>query len=137
MGSGRDASAIGRRVALGVLPGAFAISRGAPATPLPPLDAHTPFLTVTRTADELSIVAADSIVADGFARESGWRCLKVAGPLAFDQIGIVAALSAPLAAAGISIFVVSTYDTDYLLVKEAALDDAIAALTAAGHTVSR
>ena len=67
--------------------------------------------------------------------ETGWRCLVVEGPLEFTQVGVLASLVQPLAEAQISIFVLSTYDTDYLLVKEHHLDNALAALRAAGHTV--
>lgn len=65
--------------------------------------------------------------------EKGWYCLKVRGPLDFALTGILASLAAPLAEAGISIFAISTYDTDYFLVKE--LDRAIAVLSKSGHTV--
>lgn len=68
--------------------------------------------------------------------ERGWRCLKVHGPLDFDQTGILLSLAEPLAKAGISIFAVSTYDTDYLLVKGRDLPGAIEALRLAGHRVS-
>jgi hypothetical protein len=125
----------GRPLTLTVLPGQFAISRGAAAAAIPAITAGE-LLSVTRTTDELSIVASDAVVFDGFVREPGWRCLKVAGPLTFDQVGVVAALAAPLAAAGISIFVISTFDTDYLLVKDAVLNAAMAVLTEAGHPVA-
>jgi hypothetical protein len=68
--------------------------------------------------------------------ERGWRCLEVEGPLEFTQVGILASLTQPLAEAGVSIFALSTYDTDYLLVKEAQFESAIAALQAVGHCVS-
>ncbi len=121
---------------LTVLPGRFAISRGAPQAAIPAGAATSDFLSVTRTSEELSIVASEAMAFEGFVREPGWRCLKVAGPLTFDQVGVVASLSVPLAAAGISIVVISTFDTDYLLVKEMLLNAAMAALTEAGHPVS-
>jgi uncharacterized protein len=68
-------------------------------------------------------------------REAGWRCLKVLGPLDFSLTGILAALAAPLAAAGIPVFVVSTFDTDYLMVKAENLDRAGATLSGAGHRI--
>jgi uncharacterized protein len=67
--------------------------------------------------------------------EGGWRCLKVQGPLDFALTGILAALTAPLAAAGIAVFAVSTYDTDYLLLKAENLHRAAEALRGAGHRV--
>jgi hypothetical protein len=67
--------------------------------------------------------------------EKGWRILKVRGPLEFSQIGVLAAIVMPLAQTGVSIFVLSTFDTDYILVKEQTLLLAIAALQNAGHTI--
>ncbi|HEX6036866.1 ACT domain-containing protein [Longimicrobium sp.] len=91
--------------------------------------------SVTRTGDELSVVCRADAVPDGVRHEPGWRCMVVAGPLDFALTGIMAALTAPLAAAGIPLFAVSTYDTDYLMVKAENLDRAIAALQGAGHRV--
>jgi len=67
--------------------------------------------------------------------EKGWRCLKVDGPLDFSLTGILTSLAAPLSAAGISIFAISTYDTDYLLLKEEQLDSAIRTLQQYGHHI--
>lgn len=91
--------------------------------------------SVTRTRDELSVVCRADAVPDGVRCERGWRCLVVAGPMDFALTGILAALTTPLAAAGIALFAVSTYDTDYLMVKAETLDRAIDALCGAGHTV--
>lgn len=91
--------------------------------------------SVTRTRDELSVVCRADAVPDGVRAVAGWRCLKVQGPLDFGLTGILAALTAPLAAAGIPVFAVSTYDTDYLLVKADQLDRAAEALRGAGHRV--
>ncbi len=91
------------------------------------------FCSITRTADEVSIVCPLGRVPDDVRRESGWRCLKVEGPLDFALTGILASLAVPLAQAGISIFAISTYDTDYLLVKD--LDGAVATLTGEGHLI--
>ena len=68
--------------------------------------------------------------------QPGWRCLQVAGPLDFALTGVLASLAQPLAAAGVSIFAISTYDTDYLLVPDEALDASLAALRSAGHTLA-
>lgn len=92
-------------------------------------------LSVTRTADELSVVSAPSEVPAGVAAETGWRCLRVEGPLPFEMTGVLATLSAPLARAGVPIFVISTFDTDYLLVKETDLDRACSALREDGHHI--
>jgi hypothetical protein len=91
--------------------------------------------SITRAADELSVVCPQNLVPDGVRCERGWRCLRVAGTLDFSMIGVVASLVAPLAKAGVSVFVVSTFDTDYLLMKECDLERASATLRATGHQV--
>lgn len=92
-----------------------------------------PFFSITRTPDELSIVVPEDVVLSGTRREAGWSCIKVLGPLDFVLIGILAGISKVLAEAGISLFVVSTFDTDYILVKQEACDRAIHALAATGY----
>ena len=92
-----------------------------------------PFLSVTRTATELSIVAPAAAVPADVRAERGWALLQLQGPFAFDQTGILASFAAPLAAAGIGLFALSTFDIDYLLVKTAQAPAAVAALLAAGH----
>jgi uncharacterized protein len=93
------------------------------------------FVSITRTSDELSIVCDMDVVPRGVPMEGPWRAFKVQGPLVMTLIGVVAALANPLADAGISIFAISTYDTDYVLVHEPDLEAAIEALVGAGHTV--
>ena len=93
------------------------------------------FVSITRTTDELSIVCAMDAVPKDVPMEGPWRAIRVHGPLVMTLIGVVAALANPLADAGISIFAISTYDTDYILVHEPDFEAAISALTAAGHTV--
>jgi hypothetical protein len=102
----------------------------------PPAWAAKGFSSVTRTRDELSVVCLDEAVPPAVRCERGWRALRVAGPLEFGLVGVVASLAEPLARAGVPIFVLSTFDTDYLLVKEERLAEATAALAAAGHAVS-
>ena len=120
---------------LKLLSGHYVICRIEPNKSIPEW-AHGEFVSVTRTGDELSIVCPDRDVPDDVQRESGWRCLRVAGKLDFSLVGIIATITAILADADISTFVVSTFDTDYLLVREFDLDGATAALLAAGHSVS-
>ena len=93
-------------------------------------------VSLTRTADELSVVCPQSAVPAGVQAERDWRCLRVAGALPFSAVGILSSLVTPLAAAGISVFALSTFDTDYLLVKEKDLEKAAAALTQHGHTLA-
>jgi len=90
---------------------------------------------VTRTRDELSIVCRADLVPADVVREAGWRCLKVKGPLDFSLTGVFSRIAQPLADAGISLFAVMTYDTDYVMVKEERLRAAVAALMDAGHMV--
>ncbi|MES2127002.1 MAG: ACT domain-containing protein [Pseudomonadota bacterium] len=94
------------------------------------------FSSISRTPDELSIVCDESQVPDGARIEGGWRALKVEGPLDFGLTGILAAIADPLARAGVSIFAISTFDTDYVLVKDDKVNVALAALCAAGHFVA-
>jgi hypothetical protein len=94
------------------------------------------FVSVTRTDEEISIVCEEAKVPADIQAERGWRCLKVAGPIDFSQVGVVASLAAPLAEAEIPIFVVSTYQTDYLFVKEENLQRSLTVLQSAGHSLT-
>ncbi len=123
-----------KSVSLRVLEGEFAVWKLPPDSVPPPLG-DSLFLSVTRTAAELSIVGPTEVVPDGVPVETGWACLEVQGPLAFELTGVLAGISAPLAAAGVPIFVVSTFDTDYVLVHSVHLERAVAALEGAGHSV--
>lgn len=93
------------------------------------------FTSVTRTPDELSIVCDGAAVPAEVKAERGWRGLRVEGPLPFELTGIAAALVVPLAEARISVFVLATFDTDYLLVKDDMFENAVAVLRAAGHEI--
>ncbi len=123
-----------RRFDLTVLPGSFAMVRLAPEAPLPSWATQGDFFSITRTGDELSIVCRAGQVPKGIAAEAGWRALKVAGPF-LSEVGVLSALAAPLAEAKVSLFAISTFDTDYLLVSEKQLLAAVAALKGAGHRV--
>ncbi len=114
----------------------LAICQLPPDAPVPAW-AWTPgtFHTISRTPAELSIVCLDSAVPSEVKKESGWRILKVEGPLDFSLTGILASVAGPLAKAGISIFAISTFDTDYVMVKSEKVEEAITVLTEAGHLV--
>lgn len=90
-------------------------------------------VAVTCTTDELSVVCASENVPDDVQSERNWRAMKVQGPLDFSLTGILASLVGPLAEAGIAIFALSTYDTDYILVKEEKLQQAVMVLQQHGH----
>lgn len=131
----KHAGATGFNLVLG--PQRFTIHRLPPDAPLPFAALRSAsWYSVTRTPDELSIVVPHDIDPGPGEREPGWSCLRVEGTLEFTLVGVIAALSRLLADAGISIFTVSTYDTDYLFVKSAEADAAIRALSEGGHTVT-
>ena len=95
------------------------------------------FYSLTRTAGELSIVCAENAVPAGVKSERGWRIFEIEGPFDFAATGILVSVAAPLAEAGVPIFAISTFDTDYVLVKQEHAENAVRALEAAGHRVMR
>jgi hypothetical protein len=123
------------RLTLTMLADPFAVCKLTPDAPIPAWATTGPFHSITCSAEELSVVCRQDAVPDGINCERGWRCLRVAGIIPFSAIGVLASLTAPLAEAGISVFAVSTFDTDYLLVKETDWDTAVAALRQQGHEV--
>jgi hypothetical protein len=115
------------RYTLLLLPGTYAVCRLAADEPIPAW-ATGALISVTRTGEELSVVCGAEAVPAGVRCETGWRCLRVAGTLDFSLVGVLATLLVPLAEAGVSVFAISTFDTDYLLVKESNLVRAVEAL---------
>ena len=124
-------------LALTVMPARFAICRLAPDAPLPAWATAGDLASFTRTPEELSIVCRQSTMPEDMVAERGWRCIKVEGPLDFSLVGILASLTTPLAEAGVSVFALSTYLTDYLLVREDDLGRAVDALNSRGHHSQR
>jgi hypothetical protein len=122
-------------IALRVLACEFTIHRLPPDAPLPPVVVDAPFCWIGRTDDELSIVCDADLHLTHGRHSVGWACLQVVGPLDFGLTGILAGIADVLAAAHISIFALSTFDTDYILVKQDRLDEAVAALRAADYDV--
>lgn len=127
-----------RRLALDVLPEEYVVARMDPQAEIP--DAIlTPdngaLVSVTRTHAELSVVCPAHVAPVAARTEPGWRVLTVRGPLDFTLTGILAAVSSELAAAGVTLFSLSTFDTDHILVRQTYVDRAAAALRAAGHEV--
>jgi len=115
-----------------VLAGAYAVCRLEARTAIPTW-AVGDFVSITSTADELSVICPAERVPIGVVADRDWRVLKLVGPYAFSTVGVLASVATPLAQAGISLLVTATYDTDYVLVKAVTLTRAVAALVAAGH----
>jgi hypothetical protein len=120
---------------LSVLPDTFTVCRLEANADLPRWALAGGFCSITRTPEELSIVAVKSAVPPGVRAEGAWRALKVAGPIAFSAVGVLASIADPLARAGLSVFAISTFDTDYILVAADRVEDARLALANAGHVV--
>jgi hypothetical protein len=103
---------------------------------IPPWAASGIFFSITRAPNELSIVCPEENLPERAPADRGWRCLMLEGPFELTEIGMLAAITRPLAGAGVSLFAISTFSTDYLLVKQENLAAAAAALTAAGFEVT-
>lgn len=116
-----------------VLPARFAVCRLRWDSALPEWANASTFLSITRTADELSVVCDENCVPKDVRAEGGWACIQLQGPFPFQMTGVLAAILNPLAAAEIGIFAISTFDTDYILVKAEQLQAAKDALSVAGH----
>jgi hypothetical protein len=123
------------RLTLVVVEGAFALCRLEAKAPLPSWATAGPLYSITRTKEELSIVCRQDQVPQGVPGESDWRCLRVEGVMPLSVVGVLASLTLPLAEEGISIFALSTFDTDYLLIKQDVWDRATNALRRHGHVV--
>ncbi len=123
------------RRSLFLLEGLFAVCRLDKSAAIPVWATTQPFFSITRTADELSVVCPQKGVPEGIDCEAGWRCLKVESPFEFDLTGAISSVAAPLTKADIGMFVVATQDSDYLMVKEYDSERAIALLSRAGYRV--
>jgi uncharacterized protein len=131
--SGTDSAA--PELTLTVLEGRLAVCRLDAGAEIPAWATGASFFSVTRTEDELSVVCPEEEVPEGMMHEEGWRGLKLEGPFELSMVGILTSVAAPLAGAGVSIFAVSTFDTDYVFVREGQLDLAVEALCEHGHEV--
>ena len=120
---------------ISILPKLFTICRFAADTPAPAWANGGEFLSLTRTSEELSIVAEADLVPAELRSDLNWRVAKVHGPFDLSAVGVLASLVAPLAQKNISVFTISTFDTDYLLVQASDLQAAAAALRNAGHSI--
>jgi hypothetical protein len=115
--------------------GRYAIAKFTCDAGIPAWAAGAAFFSVTRTREELSVVTGEASVPAELDASRGWRMFKVHGPFSFDETGVVAALANPLARVGVGIFVISTFDTDYLLVQHEEIPVAVETLEHAGHKI--
>ncbi len=118
---------------LQVLDSPFSIHRLAAGAAVPERVTACSFHWIARTDEETSIVCPSSVAVSGARTEPGWACIKVMGPVDFAVTGLLAGLARVLADAGISIFALSTFDTDYLLVPSSRIDEAVTLLRRAGY----
>jgi len=119
-------------VILTLLPDTFAIVRMGPTD-----EWNDAFFSMTRTGEETSIVCRETQVRAGMHADRGWECLKVEGPIPLNTVGVMADIATALARAGVSIFPIATYDTDYIFIKGDRVAAASDALRSAGHSVRR
>jgi hypothetical protein len=134
-GSAGRAVVTDRPLGLELLPENVAVCRLEPGSQVPDWATQGSFYSVTKTVDEISVVCLERVVPGDTRAERGWRMLRVEGQLDFSMTGVLARLTRPLAEAGISVFVLSTYDTDYLLIRGRDIASAVAALRTKGHRV--
>ena len=125
-----------RKLKLALLPERLSICRLDPDAPIPDWAKGESFLSICRTTDELSIICPQRQVPPGVKRDDGWRCFKVEDTLDVAITGVLAALTMPLAFENISVFAISTFDTDYLLVPQKNMDKAITILDQNGHLIA-
>lgn len=118
-----------------LLPDGLTVCRLPPDALLPAWAESDGLQAIIRTTDELCIICDEDNVPANITAEPDWRALKVQGPLVFSEVGVLASLGNPLAEAGISIFAISTFETDYILVKKSDLEAAVETLQKAGHSV--
>lgn len=120
-----------------LFPDTFAIVRMSPGEPVPRWTDGGRFVSITRTESELSIVCREASVPAGAHADRGWQCLRAEGPFPLNVVGVAAEFTSILAKANVSVFVVATYETDYILVKGDRMEAAADALRSGGHSVKR
>jgi hypothetical protein len=123
-------------ITLTLLEQTFTLHRLKSDVEIPALALHSPFFAIMRTDDETSLVLPDSVEIENDKSEAGWACFKVEGPLEFSLVGVLAGITSVLAEAKVPIFALSTFDTDYILVKREQVQAAKVALTTAGYKVN-
>jgi hypothetical protein len=124
------------RLKLSLLPDLLAVCRLEPGQEIPAWSTAGDFSSVSRIREELSVICASNSVPENVRASRGWRAIKIEGPLDLDLVGILVSVAVPLAHAGIGILPVGTFDTDYILVRDRQLGEALKALRATGFNVS-
>jgi hypothetical protein len=124
-----------KNLSLSILPDRFGICYVSRDEPIAALPKQIRFWSITCTEDGFSVILPEKDIPAHWKAEKGWRCLKIIGSFDFTATGVLASLAVPLAAAGISIFALSVYETDYIMIKENDLERAKQALEADGHSV--
>jgi hypothetical protein len=113
--------------------GSFAICRLGPGVSVPDWALRGSFFSVTSTSEEVSVVCPQEQVPPETQHEGDWGCLRLRGPFPFSETGILTSFVQPLSERAIPLFAISTFDTDYVLVKQGWVEQAVAALREAGH----
>ena len=116
--------------------GSFAVCRLPSGSGVPPWGIEGGFFSITSTADELSIVCLAARVPSDIRHEGGWQCFKLIGPFPFGETGVLTSFLQPLSDNAVPIFAISTFDTDYVLVKEEWVEASLNLLQAAGHQLT-
>ena len=127
---------LGKKLVMKVIDETYGVCRLNNNQSVPDWAKDSRFYSITRTFEELSIVCSQANIPDGVKCEKDWRMLKIEGPLDFSMIGIIASISTVLAQAKISIFAVSTFDTDYILLKDKDFDNAVKVLRNEGYEIT-
>jgi len=128
---------LAKSINLKVLPDAYSISRLNGDEKFPSWADGAGFVSISRSPEELSIVCLQSRVPEGVKVDRDWRCVQFVGPFAFDETGIILSVIRPLTESSFGVFVVSTFDGDYMLLKETDFEKGLSVLTEAGHKIHR
>jgi hypothetical protein len=126
-----------RQLQLSLLKDKYGICTLPNTAPIPDWALTQSLASITRTEKELTIVCRLEILPSQYQSGLNWRCFKIDGSFDLNQIGVISSISSPLADAGISIYVISTYDTDYFLIKEQNLEKTISVLSNSGHYITK
>jgi len=126
-----------RQLQLSLLKDKYGICTLPNTAPIPDWALTQSLASITRTEKELTIVCRLEILPSQYQSDLKWRCFKIDGSFDLNQIGVISSISSPLADAGISIYVISTYDTDYFLIQEQNLEQTISVLSNSGHYIKK